>query len=119
MAQRWERYGDCSKCGIAPGQPCVATGDRYSLLWPPPLRRPHRDRGLSEDEIDAMADDGRLGVIAKRLAIEANHDWSSLDGDDQDAWHERAIDLLRSGKGRWYANDAAEAPLADRLPTKA
>ena len=44
-AERWARYGDCPKCGADPGQPCVARGDRYSLLWPPTIRRPHRDRG--------------------------------------------------------------------------
>ena len=49
-AERWALYGDCPKCGVSPGQPCVAIGDRYSLLWPPTLKYPHRDRGISTDK---------------------------------------------------------------------
>lgn len=48
-----------------------------------------------EDEIDAMSNDGRLGAVAKRLAIEAGADWPSLDGEAQDNWHQRAIDHVR------------------------
>lgn len=44
-----------------------------------------------------MASDGRLGALAKWLAIQAGADWPSLDGEAQDAWHERAIEQLRSG----------------------
>ena len=47
-AERWERYGDCPKYGADPGQPCVARGDRYSLLWPPTIKRPHRNRGRQD-----------------------------------------------------------------------
>ena len=38
-----------------------------------------------------------VGAVAKRLAIEAGADWPSLDGEAQDAWHERAIEHVRSG----------------------
>lgn len=55
-AERWSHYGACPKCGVNPGQPCVATGDRYSLLWPPTIRRPHRGRGISTDKIDSKED---------------------------------------------------------------
>lgn len=48
-------------------------------------------------EIDDMANDGRLTQVAVRLAIDAGADWPSLDGDAQDAWHERAIEHLRGG----------------------
>jgi hypothetical protein len=47
-AERWARYGACLKCGVNPGQPCVATGDRYSLLWAPTISRPHRGRGCQD-----------------------------------------------------------------------
>ena len=50
-----------------------------------------------EDEIDAMSNNGRLGAVAKRLANEAGADWPSLDGEAQDAWHERAIEHVRAG----------------------
>jgi hypothetical protein len=43
-AERWARYGACRRCGVDPGRPCVATGDRYSLLWAPAIKRPHRGR---------------------------------------------------------------------------
>lgn len=43
-----------------------------------------------------MADDGRLGALAKHLAIAAGADWPSLDGEAQDAWHEAAIAKLRA-----------------------
>lgn len=51
---------------------------------------------MSEDEIDDMANDGRLTQVAMRLAIDGGVDWPSLDGDAQDAWCERAIEHLRS-----------------------
>lgn len=53
---------------------------------------------ITEAQLDAMANEGRISPIAMRLAIDAGADWPSLDGDAQDAWHERAIDLLRSGE---------------------
>lgn len=49
----------------------------------------------TEAQIDAMANDGRLTRLAMQLAIDAGADWPSLDGEAQDAWHERAIDHLR------------------------
>ncbi len=49
-----------------------------------------------EREIDDMANDGTLGAVAKHLAIDAGADWPSLDGDAQDAWHERAIEHERA-----------------------
>lgn len=55
-----------------------------------------RKHSALEDEIDEMAGDGRLTAIAQHLAIEAGCDWPSLDGDAQDAWHERAIDHVRA-----------------------
>lgn len=55
------------------------------------------DRANTEDEIDAMADDGRLTGIAMRMAIAAGVDWTSLDGEEQDGWHEQAIQRLRDG----------------------
>ena len=48
-----------------------------------------------ETELDEMTDDGRLGALAKHLAIVAGADWPSLDGDAQDAWHERAVEQVR------------------------
>lgn len=60
------------------------------------MGRQRKQRDI-EAEIDAMADDGRLGAVAKRLAIAAGADWPSLDGDAQDAWHERAIEYIRAG----------------------
>lgn len=56
-----------------------------------------RRRRDIETEIDEMANDGRLGAIAKHLAIEAGCDWPSLNGEERDAWHERAIAKLRDG----------------------
>lgn len=56
-----------------------------------------RKKSITEDELDEMASDGRLGALAKWLAIQAGADWPSLDGEAQDAWHERAIEQLRSG----------------------
>lgn len=53
---------------------------------------------ITEAKLDALANDGTLGRIAKRLAIEAGVDWPSLDGDAQDVWHEHAIEALRSGE---------------------
>lgn len=55
-------------------------------------------RKLTEAQIDTMADDDRLSGVARRLAADAGIDWSILDGDQQDAWHERAIVGLREGK---------------------
>jgi hypothetical protein len=52
-------------------------------------------RRASEKQIDAMADDGRLGALAAEMAIDAGADWPSLDGDAQDAWYQAAIDYLR------------------------
>lgn len=49
---------------------------------------------MTDKKIDAMADDGRLGALAKHLAIDAGEDWPSLDGEAQDAWHEAAIAKL-------------------------
>jgi hypothetical protein len=49
-----------------------------------------------EDEIDEMANDGRLTALARTMAVDAGADWPSLNGDAQDAWHERAIEHLRS-----------------------
>jgi hypothetical protein len=66
-------------------------------------RRPRRSepgtthRVHTEAEIDAMADDGRLTRIAMRMAIKAGVDWSSIDGEQQDEWHEDAIQRLRAG----------------------
>lgn len=51
---------------------------------------------MSEQEIDEMADDGRLGALARELAIAAGNDWPSLNGEEQDAWHEAAIAKLRA-----------------------
>jgi hypothetical protein len=53
---------------------------------------------ITEAKLDALANDGTLGRIAMRLAIDAGADWPSLDGDAQDAWHERAIEMLRAGE---------------------
>lgn len=44
MTINWTHLGACSTCGVGVGQPCIATGDRYSLLWPPQIKRPHRER---------------------------------------------------------------------------
>lgn len=52
-----------------------------------------------ETLLDEMADDGRLGAVAKHLAIADGVDWPSLDGDAQDAWHERAIEHVRARGG--------------------
>jgi len=49
-----------------------------------------------EDEIDEMANNGQLTVLAQTMAVEAGADWPGLDGNAQDAWHERAIEHLRS-----------------------
>jgi len=49
---------------------------------------------ITEDEIDEMSNDGRLTALAQTMAIEAGADWPSLDGDAQDAWHERAIERV-------------------------
>lgn len=48
-SERWARYDACARCGVDSGQPCVATGDRHSLLWPPRIRRPHRGRSVLAD----------------------------------------------------------------------
>lgn len=53
---------------------------------------------ITEDKLDALSNDGTLARIAMRLAIGAGIDWPSLNGDEQDEWHERAIELLRSGE---------------------
>ena len=53
---------------------------------------------ITEPQLDAMANDGRLSSIAMRLAIDAGADWPSLGGDEQDAWHKIAIKHLRSGR---------------------
>lgn len=53
---------------------------------------------MSEEEIDDLANDGRLTRIAMRLAIDAGADWPSLDAEAQDAWHDTAIRRLRLGK---------------------
>ena len=52
---------------------------------------------ITERQLDAMSNDGRLSSIAMRLAIDAGNDWPGLNGDEQDEWHEHAIKLLRSG----------------------
>lgn len=52
---------------------------------------------ITERQLDAMSNDGRLASIAMRLAIDAGNDWPSLNGAEQDAWYEHAIKLLRSG----------------------
>lgn len=67
----------------------------------------------SESDIDQLANDGRLGIITKRIAIEAGVDWTSLDPDEQDAWHERAIELLRIGALRGYIADASVLTVDD------
>lgn len=53
-----------------------------------------------EGKLDAMANDGRLTAMAQAMAIEAGVDWPSLDGNAQDAWHERVIERVRFGDGR-------------------
>jgi hypothetical protein len=69
-------------------------------------RRPRRsepgatNRAHTEAEIDDMANDGRLTAIAMRMAIAAGVDWPSLDGEEQDEWHEEAIQRLRTGTMR-------------------
>lgn len=40
---------------------------------------------------------GSLGPSSDDLAIDARVDWPSLDGEEQDGWHERAIEWLRTG----------------------
>lgn len=57
-----------------------------------------KSKPLTEDQIDAMSNDGRLSRIAMRLAIDAGNDWPSLNRDEQDDWHERAIERLRNGE---------------------
>jgi hypothetical protein len=52
---------------------------------------------ITERQLDALADDGRLSNLAMRLAIDAGNDWPSLSGEAQDAWCELAIKKLRSG----------------------
>jgi hypothetical protein len=53
---------------------------------------------LTDAQLDVLANDGRLSRIAMRLAADAGESWPRLDSDAQDAWHERAIKLLRSGE---------------------
>lgn len=53
---------------------------------------------LTESQLDAISNDGRLGRIAMRLAIDAGKDWPSLNGDEQDDWYELAIEKLRCGE---------------------
>jgi len=56
-----------------------------------------KQKPLTERQLDALSNDGRLSRIAMLLAIDAGNDWPSLDGDAQDEWCEHAIRLLRSG----------------------
>lgn len=58
------------------------------------------DRVHTEAEIDTLADDGRLTGIAMRLAIDAGVDWPSLNGEEQDEWHEVAIEKLRGARAK-------------------
>lgn len=58
---------------------------------------PRRRSEDMEQYLDDLANDGRLGIVAKRIAIEAGNDWPSLNGDEQDEWHEEAIRRLRAG----------------------
>lgn len=53
---------------------------------------------ITEAQLDAMSNDGRLSSIAMRAAIDAGNDWPSLNGDEQDEWHKHVIRLLRSGE---------------------
>lgn len=53
---------------------------------------------ITETQLDAMSNDGRLSSIAMRLAIDAGNDWPSLNGEEQDEWHETAIRRLRAGE---------------------
>ena len=99
-------HADMNTC-IVVGIDKTGNGTILILDTPPDPRYPHhlshpalRARlaaGTSEQEIDEMTDDGRLGALAKHLAIDAGADWPSLDGDAQDAWHEAAIRKLRGG----------------------
>jgi hypothetical protein len=57
-------------------------------------------RKYTESQLDAIANDGRLGILAKRIAIESGADWPSLDGEAQDEWHEEALRRLRAGRER-------------------
>lgn len=34
----------CPKCSREAGTACVGVGDHYSLLYPPIIKRPHRER---------------------------------------------------------------------------
>lgn len=54
--------------------------------------------GLTERQLDSLANDGRLSAIAMWLAIQSGEDWPSLSGDERDKWHEYAIAKLRSGE---------------------
>jgi hypothetical protein len=75
-----------------------SAGGRYEQ----PRTIDHRSRpgavlAVTQAQLDAMANDGRLSRLAMQMAIDAGNDWPSLDGDEQDAWAERAIRQIRSG----------------------
>lgn len=84
----------CQSCGMAWRPAIVPT---IGVKFLPGFKGEAPGLGDEEGEIDAMSDDGRLGALAKRLAIESGVDWPSLDKEAQDAWHERAIEHVRNG----------------------
>lgn len=85
--------------------------------------RPKFDRRrYSEEQIEAMANDGRLIHKAMALASAAGQDWVSLDDEAKDNWNERAIEQLRSERRAvelFAVGDVVEIRRAPGLPWEA
>lgn len=73
--------------------------------------RRRRTGGMTEREIDEMANDGSLSTMAMWMAIDAGIDWPSLDGEAQDAWHEAAIAKLKETPGAMTQRDERQASI--------
>jgi hypothetical protein len=79
-------------------------------------------RRYSEEQIEAMANDGRLNRKAMALAIVAGQDWVSLDDEAKDDWNENAIEQLRSERKAvepFAVGDVVEIRRAPGLPWEA
>jgi hypothetical protein len=47
VTKGWSGLGDCPTCGADPDQPCTGVGAKYSVLYPPVIKHPHKARTLA------------------------------------------------------------------------